>query len=1037
MIKYASFFYKKNLFSALFFLVVLILFFYSLNPKQVKAQTYNPKLNWQVLESEHFSVIFPGKSPMEENFNYQQTAVQVANIAEETYYQITPQIGEPFNPDKKVTIILEDFSDSVYGLATPFPHPSIRMNLTPPGYKIFDTRFESWLKILIAHEYTHIAHFDMTGSITSLLRHFMGQIIAPNALQPPWAIEGLAIYNESKFSRGGRISDNRYDMYIRTDFLEDNIKGKDNIQGSYLVSWPGGNTPYIYGQSLVHFIVILYGEDKLIEISEEFCKHPYLGMNYTLKKVLGIKLDELFELWQNEQKEKYFKQYEQTIDNFELTKSEKLTDNRYWVDDPFWITGKETDNKSYNLLYKVYTPELYSTIRQYDIHAKEENILVKRTSGYGAGYSLSPDQKYLIYSRLNQYERYNSYYDLFLYCLDNGKQLRISEGLRIKDPSWHPEISKNILAAVINKAGSNNLVIFSLNNHYLNKLSDNESTASVYTTEKQWNYNYDELSFDDLIFLTDFEDGTNISQPVWSPKGNKIAFSMWQQGYQDIYVINLDNNFRIISIKPITLDRHTDISPTWSPDGRYLYFSSDRTGIFNLYAYQLEDEKLFRLTNVITGAFEPAISPDGKNMAFIEYHTTGYELHLTSTDQLLWHLVSQTKDDSLFQVLVPVIRNNVLCSREKEVNTGDKQRTVPCVKEYSAWDSIIPTYWTPYISLNSNDLYLGFSSIAQDKLKFYSIPFTLSKGLMNQSIYYDLNFADYYHYPTLSLSLQGETSISSKFNTSLTFYNEGYTSQQDSSRYYHKNYSLGFQHEWYKFDNGNNEEKENTIKANSSVENINSLIFKYLYNDTESYQSSVGTEIGNRLSLTFQHANEIIGSDITFNRFILDARKYYPLQKNNSIFALRLMAGSTSEDLNEDLQFHLGGSQSSISLNSFETTYFPLRGYGKSSFIGNQLILANLEYRFPIKTIEHKIGFDWASVFLERISGSLFLDIGNAWEGNQPIEQIKENYCSIGAEVNFKFKLSYDNPFILTVGGGKALNEPSPFEIYTQIGISF
>jgi len=1030
MKKYASCIYDKNNLIIFILLIFITLFFiHFLNPLQAVAQIYNPKLNWQVLESKHFSVIFPGKSPMQTDFDYQQAAAHIVDIAEETYQKITLQMGEPFNPDRKITIILEDFSDSVYGLATPFPHPSIRLNLTAPIYKIFDTRFYSWLKILIAHEYTHIAHFDMTSGITSLLRHFMGQVIAPNALQPLWAIEGLAIYNESKFSSGGRLSDNRYDMYIRTDFLEDNIKDKNDIQSSYLVSWPGGNTPYIYGQSLVHFIARYFGEEKLIDISEEFCTHPYLGINYALKKVLGIKLDELFERWQNEQEERYLNQYKQSSHKLKLTQSQKLTDNRYWVDDPVWLSNRNDDKKSLALLYKVFTPELYTTIRRYDIKAKKEEILVKRTAGHGAGYSLSPDQKYLIYSRLNQYEKFYNYYDIFLFHLCSGKQIRISEGLRIKDPAWHPDISKNSIAAVINQAGSNNLVLFSLKDHYFNPFDENKSSASDHLEKYQENTN-DTLSFNDLTFLTDFADGTQISQPVWSPQGNKIAFSMWHQGYQDIYLISLNDNFQPVSIKPVTTDRYIDISPNWSPDGKYLYFSSDRTGIFNLYAYHLEEKKLFRLTNVITGAFEPTASPDGENIAFIQYHNTGYELHLATQDQLLWLPTPQTGDGSLFDKKLPVIRDNVLCFQEKDEKQA-KQRTVPCLKEYSALDSILPTYWTPYLSLNANDLYLGFSSIAQDKLKFYSIPFTFARGLLNQSIFYNVNFKDYYHNPIFSLSLKGETSVSSLFNSALNFSDEGYTSQQNSGRYFYKNFSLGFQHKWNKIDDDEEENVESTIRK------INSIILNYTYYDTESYQTSIGPETGNSLSLSYQHANELIGSDVTFNRLLLEARKYLPMPSNNTVFAMRLMAGMASEGLDEDLQFHLGGSQPSDGFSSFETTLLPLRGFDKSSFIGNHLFLTSLEYRFPVKTIEHKIGFDWASVFLERISGLLFLDMGNAWEGNKIITPLDETNFSIGAEINFKFKLSYDNPFVLTIGGGKALNEPSPFKIYTHIGISF
>ncbi|GAI09102.1 unnamed protein product, partial [marine sediment metagenome] len=172
---------------------------------------------------------------------------------------------------------------------------------------------------------------------------------------------------------------------------------------------------------------------------------------------------------------------------------------------------------------------------------------------------------------------------------------------------------------VINQSGTNNLALINL--HSSNP-SINENQHAYKTITKE-----------DIVYLTDFRDGTQLYQPSWSPNGEMIALSAWRHGYQDIYILNLDSdNIGNSTLQLIFYDKSIDLSPCWSPDGKYLFFSSDRTGIYNIFAFSLPDKKLYQITNVLGGAFQPAISPDGTQLAFIKYHATGYELHLMKVD---------------------------------------------------------------------------------------------------------------------------------------------------------------------------------------------------------------------------------------------------------------------------------------------------------------------------------------------------------------------------------------------------------------------
>ena len=1018
---------KKGFFLFSLLILLLINLFFSQHFLLISyAISYDPTIDWNVLESQYCSIIFPTKIFDNSLTQYKQIAIHIAQIVDQICPPIATQFGRSLPLNKKFTIILEDFSDSTYGFATTIPHPLIRINLTAPGFNIFDTKFDSWLKILVAHEYTHLAHFDMTDKLTSFLRFFLGQIITPNALQPNWSIEGLAVYNESKYTTGGRLYDSRYEMYLRADFLENRIKNLEQIEEGYLISWPGGNTPYIYGQSLIHFINNEYGEEKLIEISKHFSSFPLLGINWSLKKVLGIDIEELFQKWKND-KRKHFESLIEQISNYNnITESQQITRHHYWVDNPLWLS-QDKENQKPLLVYKVFTPQLYPSIRTYDFDTNTESILIKRTSGHGSSYSLSPDNQYLLYSKLIQYYQYY-YYDLFLYNLNTGKQYQITEKMRIRDPAWHPDPSVGKVVAVVNDAGSNNLVLFSFDGK--DGLENNLCHHKL-------------ISFSDLIYLTDFKDGTQISQPVWSPQGDKIAFSLWHEGYQDIYIISVNEQDNIQSIKPITLDRHTDISPSWSIDGQYLFFSSDRSSVFNIYAYSLNDEQLYRLTNVTTGAFEPALSPDGKEMAFIQYHSSGYELHCTVVDHFLWDLMGKPPIDSSADF--PVLENNLLYFpkiQRKDSKEIDRLNILDNLSEiypnytftdYSPWESIIPTYWIPYAHLSEKNIYLGFSTLAQDHLKYYSIPITIARNLLNGSVFYNLQFHNYRSRPVLSLSYLGETSWYSNLQFSLNFPYSGYTSMQDTGRFFSKNITVGVQNKYQlNYHNSKNAHFNNVEDASI----INSLNLRYIYDDSEKYLSSISPEIGTIFSLNYQYAPPWLNNESPFTKILFDGRKYFPLSIKNQVLALRLVAGLISDELPEDAKFVLGGNQTGQGLSTVNTNSFSLRGFPDSSFTGNYLLLTSLEYRFPLKIIEKKIGFKGASLFLEQVSGKLFCDAGHAWDKTIFPEQKAIN-MSIGAELDFVFKPRYTEQLVLSLGIGKAITEQRPSRFYGRIGLSF
>lgn len=175
---------------------------------------------------------------------------------------------------------------------------------------------------------------------------------------------------------------------------------------------------------------------------------------------------------------------------------------------------------------------------------------------------------------------------------------------------------------------------------------------------------------------------TSFSNPAWSPEGDEIAVSGLVEGISDLYLFNIYTS----EVRRLTGDIEANLHPSWSPDGNYIvfsqekinppggqrkysynlaiydlkkgsstgidifqgaynmnphfsgdgrsvYFLSDADGFRNLYRYDTGTERVFRLTEYITGIsgitpYSPAISVSPKNdlIAYNYYFNNRYQI---------------------------------------------------------------------------------------------------------------------------------------------------------------------------------------------------------------------------------------------------------------------------------------------------------------------------------------------------------------------------------------------------------------------------
>lgn len=101
-------------------------------------------------------------------------------------------------------------------------------------------------------------------------------------------------------------------------------------------------------------------------------------------------------------------------------------------------------------------------------------------------------------------------------------------------------------------------------------------------------------------------------EPAWSPDGSRIALSYQSTGNLEIGIVSADGG----PVETIASNPRVDVQPAWSGDGKSLFFVSARGGRFQIFRHDFAASS----DTMVTAGIEPAVSPDGK---FIAYEQSG------------------------------------------------------------------------------------------------------------------------------------------------------------------------------------------------------------------------------------------------------------------------------------------------------------------------------------------------------------------------------------------------------------------------------
>ena len=967
----------------------------------------DPKLSWKSIETPHFRVSFYSTE--------EEVAEHVATLAEAIYARLSPAVG--WAPADTTEILLTDQTDSANGSATAIPYNAVRLNVTAPDDMSPLGDVDDWYLELVTHEYTHILHTDHIGGIPRLINRILGKTYAPNQLEPHWMLEGLAVFEESARTSGGRLRSSMWNMWMRADVLEDNAATLD-VFSHVPRRWPQGNIWYLYGSFFMKWIAETYGEQAIRSMIDDYGSQliPY-AINRSVRRATGQTFEELYPAWIESMRQGFSAQAD-FVRARGLREGVRLTHTGNTYSRPRWIPANAWPEHTGDLCFFVddghttggiWALPLERTADNRIVGADESRReLVIRTSGV-SGASFMPDGS-VVFSSGDIHNNLFLFDDLFeLPTHDKspvgleGTRIRWSDGWRAIDPSVSPDGRR---------------VVFTTNHRGTTRLLVADIVPSPDASQRPRH------SLGNMRAVIDAAPFDQAFTPRWSVDNRHVAYSSWVRGgYRDIRIVDTADG----SFVNVTHDRAIDGDPVYSPDGRWLYFHSDRTGISNVYAYDLVTGKLLQVTNVVNGAYQPEPSPDGKWLAYVGYTHEGYDIFLMAVDETQW----------------------------REALPYDDVRPVPptepppahfVVGAYDPWPTLRPHSYsvqiTPgnfgeasIVSVAGGDIagHHGFAATLLTEWErpelqgsiaysYGRLPFDVGVSAFRQIA----PQANYRLGDNTVQWIQETEGVSSAISYSMPRAFDGqsfalsYTAARVSGALPLPTSQL-------------NPYATPSIPARGM---LGTLHLGWGYSNAQGYLFSVGNEKGYSASATFDLADQALASDFEGFAATANLAAYYsmPWFRHHAL-ALHASAGMSGGDRGGHGPFYIGGFIDLPVINVVQNYLIQggiaLRGYPVIAQVGSYYALLDAEYHFPIVNVDR--GPSTLPIFLNRVSGAAFVDYGSAFDD----ARTAEFKTGVGAELWFDWTLGYVLGFTFRAGYAKGLASGGIDKTYFVAAVPF
>ncbi len=652
-----------------FALCLVVCSFITYGQESVVNQTNPASLKWFQLNTDHFKVLYP------KGFEIQ--AQRMANTLETIREPEAATVG---TLPRKMSVILQSQSAISNAFVTITPRRSEFYAMPSQNYNFIGNN--DWLSLLASHEYRHMAQFQHANrGFTRALYYLTGANTWAGlsyVAAPQWFWEGDAVATETAFTSSGRGRIPNFDLVFRTNLME----GRSfNYSKQYLRSYKH-NIPdhYKLGYNMVSYVRKRTNDPHIWEkVTARAWNVPFIPFRFSsaLKKETGLFVKDLYK----EMTIDLQKQWQAQQDSLRLTTFER-------------INPRTT---------KAYTDYMYP-------QELEDGSIVAQKSGIG-------DISQLVVIKDGTEKK------IYTQGVVNESGMMSAANSRIVwneyrfDPRWQVRTYSAIIG--FDYAAKVKNVIATKERYASAAISPDGYKIATVKTGTDYKTTLIVLDYFSKKVLKEFTNTDNdfISMPRWSADGKNIVALLTNKKGKAIARWNIDTD----QLALLTGFTNENLGHP-VPAGKYILYNSPVSGLDNIYALDVENGKRFQITCSKYGAYNPALSRDGKTIYYNEQGRDGMDVvkipfapeswkpwaNLSQPDVMFKHLVDQEGHPDLIN-----------STQAKSYST----------KRYYRWKGMINPYsWGATMNTSLTQAYIGITS--QDILSTT----TLSAGYL-----YDIN----------------------------------------------------------------------------------------------------------------------------------------------------------------------------------------------------------------------------------------------------------------------------------------------------------